>query len=213
MRRLDIHFETICKENAARLSKRIEELGTFENDSKRPVLVHLSIIRNDLTTFKRYLSEYSDVDLEDKAGAKAELVTEQQVIMFLNEVYKTTNPKNEALYSMQQIETKEVYESVISKAEFMSKKSEIGFASWCSKRKVNFIGMPYTRKRRRGLNLRFRTLYVMKHEFREGIIKSITTAIPHYQNYISSLKNKDTASLAMLGSPLVSMMTIIEKVF
>lgn len=86
--------------------------------------------------------------------------------MFLNEVYKTTNPKNEALYSMQQIETKEVYESVISKAEFMSMKSEIGFASWCSKRKVNFIGMPYTRKRRRGLNLRFRTLYVMKHEFR-----------------------------------------------
>ncbi|RCH78636.1 hypothetical protein CU097_002570, partial [Rhizopus azygosporus] len=101
----------------------------YENDSKRPVLVHLSFIRNDPTTFKRYLSEYSDVDLEDKAGAKAELVTERQVIMFLNEVYKTTNPKNEALYSMQQIETKEVYESVISKAEFMSKKSEIGFAS------------------------------------------------------------------------------------
>ncbi|KAI7896737.1 uncharacterized protein EV154DRAFT_490691 [Mucor mucedo] len=110
--------------------------------------------------------------------------------MFLNEVYKTTDPKNEALYSMQEIETKEVYESVISKAEFMSKKSEIGFASWCSKRKVNFIGMPHTRKRRRGLNLRFRTLYVMKHEFRENIIKSITTAIPHYQNHISSLKKQ-----------------------
>jgi hypothetical protein len=35
--------------------------------------VHLSVIRNDPTTFKRYLSEYSDVDLEGKAGAKAEL--------------------------------------------------------------------------------------------------------------------------------------------
>lgn len=128
--------------------------------------------------------------------------------MFLNEVYKTTNPQNEALYSLQEIENKEVYDSVISKAECMSKKSEIAFASWCSKRKVDFIGMPYTRKRRRGSNLRFRKLYVMKNEFRgntllefprntityslliEGIIKSITTSIPCYQNYISSLKNQ-----------------------
>lgn len=64
------------KENAAKLSKRIEELGTFdvcyESDSNRPVLVHLSVIQNDPTTFKRYLSECSIVDLEDKVGAKAE---------------------------------------------------------------------------------------------------------------------------------------------
>lgn len=33
--------------------------------------VHLSVIRDDPTTCKRYLREYSDVDLERKAGAKA----------------------------------------------------------------------------------------------------------------------------------------------
>ena len=57
----------------------------------------------------------------------------------LIEKFKSSIQKNS-----QEIETKEVYESVISKAECMSKKSEIGFASWCSKRKVDFIGMPYT---------------------------------------------------------------------
>ncbi|KAG2190613.1 hypothetical protein INT47_009245 [Mucor saturninus] len=180
--------EDYSKENAAKLSKRIEELGTFdvcyENDSNRPVHVHLSVIRNDPTTFKRYLSECSIVDLEDKVGAKAELVTEREVVMFLNEVYKTTDPKNEALYSMQEIETKKVYESVISKAEFMSKKSEIGFASWCSKRKVNFISAPHTRKRHRGLNLRLRTLYVMKHEFRGNTV--VIELIYRYNSIINS---------------------------
>ena len=44
--------EDYSKENAAKLSKRIEELGIFdvcyENDSNRPVLVHLSVIRNEV---------------------------------------------------------------------------------------------------------------------------------------------------------------------
>ncbi|CEP07718.1 hypothetical protein [Parasitella parasitica] len=111
----EISPENCSKENAARLSKRIEELCTFdvcyENDPKRPVLVHLSVIWNDPTTFKRYLSEYSDVGLEEEAGAKSEFVSERQVIMFLNEVYKTANPQNEALYSLQEIENKEIYEN------------------------------------------------------------------------------------------------------
>ncbi|KAG2229684.1 hypothetical protein INT48_007783 [Thamnidium elegans] len=174
--------EDYSKENAARLSKKIEEFGSFdvcyENDPKQPVLVHLSVIRNDPTTFKRYLTEYSAVDLKEAAEAKSELISERQVIMFLNEVYKTTDPQNEAVYCLQEVENKEVYESVISKTECMSKKSEIAFATWCSKRKVSFMGVPFTRKRSRGSNKRYRKLYVMKNEFREGIIKSITTSIP-----------------------------------
>ncbi|KAI8875630.1 hypothetical protein K501DRAFT_233357, partial [Backusella circina FSU 941] len=204
--------EDYSKENAARLSKKIEEFGSFdvcyENDPKRPVLVHLSVIRNDPTTFKRYLTEYSAVDLKEAAEAKSELISERQVIMFLNEVYKTTDPQNEAVYYLQEVENKEIYESVISKTECMSKKSEIAFATWCSKRKVSFMGVPFTRKRSRGSNKRYRKLYVMKNEFRgnilleflrntiiyslllEGIIKSITTSIPRYQNYISFLKKQ-----------------------
>lgn len=45
----------------------------YKNDSKRPVLVHLSVIRNDPTTFKRYLSESSHVENEEKDGEKTEL--------------------------------------------------------------------------------------------------------------------------------------------
>ncbi|KAG1146844.1 hypothetical protein G6F38_004657 [Rhizopus arrhizus] len=125
--------EDYSKESAARLSKKIEEFGSFdvcyENDPKRPVLMHLSVIRNDPTTFKRYLTGYSALDLKKAVETKSELVSERQVIMFLNEVYKTTNPQNEAVYCLQEVENKEVYESVISKTECMSKKSEIAIAT------------------------------------------------------------------------------------
>ncbi|KAI8990885.1 hypothetical protein BDF20DRAFT_810947 [Mycotypha africana] len=191
--------EDYSKENAARLSKKIEEFGSFdvcyENDPKRPVMVHLSVIRNDPTTFKRYLTEESAVDLEEAVEAKSELVSERQVITFLNEVYKPTDPRNEAVYCLQEVDTKEIYESVISKTECMNKKSEVAFATWCSKRKVSFMGEPFTRKRSTGSNKRYRRLYVMKNEFRgnilfeflrntiiyslllEGVVKSITTVM------------------------------------
>jgi hypothetical protein len=59
------------------LSKKIEEFGSFdvcyENDPKRPVLVHLSVIRNDPTTFKRYLTGYSALDLKEAVETKSEL--------------------------------------------------------------------------------------------------------------------------------------------
>ncbi|CAO0791683.1 unnamed protein product [Mucor circinelloides] len=124
----------------------MEEFGSFdvcyENDPKRPVMVHLSVIRNDPTTFKRYyLTEESAIDLEEAVEAKSELVSERQVITFLNEVYKPTDPQNEAVYCFQEVENKEIYQSVISKTECMNKKSEIAFATWCSKRKVSFMAM------------------------------------------------------------------------
>jgi len=60
--------EDYSKENAAKLSKKIKEFGSFDvcckNDPRWPVLVHLSLIRNDPTTFKRYLTEYSALGLQ-----------------------------------------------------------------------------------------------------------------------------------------------------
>lgn len=127
-----------------------------------------------------------------------DILIQFQVIMFLNEVYKATDPQNEALYCLQEVGNKEVYESVISKTECMSKKSEIAFATWWSKRRFNLMGVPFTRKRSRGSNKRFRKLYVIKNEFRgnillaflrntiiyslllEGILEVITTSIPRY---------------------------------
>ncbi|KAG0755624.1 hypothetical protein G6F57_011724 [Rhizopus arrhizus] len=50
--------EDYSKENAARLSKKIEELGTFdvcyENDPKRPVLLNLANVRSQPSIFKFY---------------------------------------------------------------------------------------------------------------------------------------------------------------
>lgn len=43
--------------------RKIEEFGSFdvcyENDPRRPVLVHLGAIHNDPVTFKHYLTEHS----------------------------------------------------------------------------------------------------------------------------------------------------------
>ncbi|CAO3611411.1 unnamed protein product [Mucor hiemalis] len=148
--------EDYSKENAERLSKKIEEFGSFdmcfENDPRRPVMVNLSAIRSDPSTFKRYLTEESAVDIEEAVEAKSELVSERQVATFLNEVYKPIEPQNEAVYCLQEVENKEIYKSVISKTECMNKKSEIAFATWCSKRKVGFIDQPFTRKRSKGSN-------------------------------------------------------------
>lgn len=60
---------------------------------------------------------------------------------------QTTDPQNETVYCLQEVDNKEVYEPVISKTECMGKKPEIAFATWCSKRKVNFMDIPFTRKR------------------------------------------------------------------
>lgn len=186
--------EEYSKENAARLSRKIEDFGSFdvcyENDPMRPVLVHLNVIRSDPFTFKRYVTEYSAPDLKKIVEVKSELgkhwkityiiryicfnakiftVSELQVITFLNEVYRTTDPQNETLYCLQKVTIKEIFESAISKTECMSKKSEVAFASWCSKRKINFMDVPFTRKRDRGSNKRYRELYVMKNEYRGNV--------------------------------------------
>lgn len=54
--------------------KKIEGFGSFdlcyETDPKWPVLVHLSVIRNDPITFKRYLTEYSAFDLKKSVEVK-----------------------------------------------------------------------------------------------------------------------------------------------
>jgi hypothetical protein len=69
--------EEYNKENATALSKKIEDFGFFdvcyENDPKRPVLVHLSVIRNDPSTFKRYLIEHSTLDPKKTVEEKPEL--------------------------------------------------------------------------------------------------------------------------------------------
>lgn len=83
---------------------------------------------------------------------------------------RTIDPQNETVYCLQEVDNKEVYESVISKPECMSKKSETAFATWCSKRKVNFMDMPFTRKRSKESNRRYRKLYVMKNEYRGNIL-------------------------------------------
>lgn len=54
----------------------------YENDPKRPVMVHLSVIRNDPTTFKRYLTEQSAVDLEEAVEAKSELGKHWKIICY-----------------------------------------------------------------------------------------------------------------------------------
>lgn len=114
----------------------------------------------------------------------------------------------------------------------MSKKSEIGFATWCSKRKVSFMSVPFTRMRSRGSNKRYRRLDVMKNEFGGnilfeflrntiiyslllgGAVKSITTSIPRYRNHISSLKTQGYTKTGYTRKPiLVAMMKKTEKVF
>jgi hypothetical protein len=82
----------------------------------------------------------------------------------------TTDPENETVYCLQEVANKDIYQSVISKTECMNKMSEIAFATWCSKRKVNYMNVPFTRKRTRDSNKRYRKLYVMKYEYRGNIL-------------------------------------------
>ncbi|KAL0089121.1 hypothetical protein F4703DRAFT_1791418 [Phycomyces blakesleeanus] len=193
------------EENVARLSKKIEELGSFdvcyENDPVRPVLVNLNAIRNDPVNYKLYVTEEAPEELPESPmetegvmeieEATFELSSDQQAVMFINEVYKAIDPHNETLYIYKEVSIKDVYDSVIPKARHMNKKSEIAFATWCSKRKVSFMDVQFTRKRSREANRRYRKVYVMNNEHRDNLIKNIVTSIPRYQTHINSLKNQE----------------------
>lgn len=104
--------------------------------------------------------------------------SEAQVLSYLNEVYRPFVDPQNVSYSLEKVAIKDVYLSVISKTDCINKKSEIGFASWCSKRKVEFMNVPITRKRVMDSNKRFRNLYVMKTEYRGNKL------LTHFQKYM-----------------------------
>jgi hypothetical protein len=91
--------------------------------------------------------------------------SELQVVSLLNEVYSTVDPQNEHIYDLKKISTNDVYKLVTSKTDCMNSKSELAFATWCSKKKINFMNAPIIRKRQRGANSRYRELYVLKDEY------------------------------------------------
>jgi hypothetical protein len=53
----------------------------------------------------------------------------------------------------------------MTKNDFMNKKSEAAFATWCLKKSVHFMSSPIIRKREKNSNSRYRELYVLKDEY------------------------------------------------
>ncbi|KAI8977588.1 hypothetical protein BDF20DRAFT_575206 [Mycotypha africana] len=179
--------EEFSEENAARLSEKIADFGSFdvcyETDPRKPVLVALARIRSDPFSFKRYTIENLNSQNNEAENKGSELgkrcicsvfcsthcfnknvyntASELQLISFLNEVFvNAVETPNESVYSLKRVTTNDIYQMILTKTDCMNKKSEAAFATWYSKKGIQFMKSPVIRKRERGTNSRYRELYV-----------------------------------------------------
>ncbi|CAO3670783.1 unnamed protein product [Rhizopus stolonifer] len=110
-----------------------------------------------------------------------------QVIAFLKEGYVTTvDTPDKSVYCHKRVTTNDIYELVITKTDYMLKKSEAAFATWCSKKGIHLMNSPAIKKGEKGSNSRYRELYVLKDEYMENIAKYV----PKYQTHINPLKSQ-----------------------
>ncbi|CAO3624965.1 unnamed protein product [Cunninghamella blakesleeana] len=156
-----------------KLTKRIENFEEvdicYENDPKKPVLVHYKKHLFDPFTYKKYL--YTQENIQEEL--KTKLNSEVQIIKFLNEVY-TVTPQNESIYELKLINVEEVHSAVNQYIDLMKQKSAVVFANWCEKKIIQLMTAPLTRKQRK--------------TDKQTIVKAIHKYMSHYQMYINNLK-------------------------
>jgi hypothetical protein len=104
---------------------------------------------------------------------------------------------------------------VSSYTDCMGNKSQVAFATWCQKKGVQFIKLPFNRKRNRGddnIKHRYREVYVMKEEYLgntsltifeltkltfilfifsiDNVVDAIVKYVPEYQSFMYNLKDE-----------------------
>jgi hypothetical protein len=88
-------------------------------------------------------------------------------VQFLNEVYLTTDPLNDKVYTKKLVSNKDMLSHVWPYTATFDDKSALGFSKWCYSKNVAFTTVDYQRKALKtdDSKVRYRTLWVLNDEF------------------------------------------------
>ncbi|KAI9273842.1 hypothetical protein EDC94DRAFT_644157 [Helicostylum pulchrum] len=163
----------------------------YKDDPTYPLLLPLVRLNANAYTYKKYFSDdVCSLDVNGKENLSLE--TEAQIIHYLNEVYLPQYPFAGELYEFKQVLTTEIFANLIQYTPFFDKKTPHGFSNWCSKKDLKLLEVNTGIKRLRSSSStgRYRSLYVLKKEHHQELLRSIVEHLPKYQDFLCKLKDE-----------------------
>ncbi|KAI8079892.1 uncharacterized protein BX664DRAFT_303026 [Halteromyces radiatus] len=195
-----LYCEVYNDTNVEKLNNRLKEMGDvvicYVDDNPMEPFI-LPIQKQSSNPFRYHLySLGNDNDMTDKLKGQEDrtvespLVSDTMIKTFLDEVFLPHEPFNDN-YQKKLMTMHGIMEILSRYTTKFDEKSNIAFARWCTQAKVSLLNAEVTRKTGKGSfgsKIRYRTVFVLKDELIDDVVKAIKDYIPNYQAHIKNLK-------------------------
>jgi hypothetical protein len=135
------YYAEYTEENILKYEERLKEveqvdglLLRYNKTEEEPILTHRNRILGNPMTYRRYPEEAVEVTNKVKRDI-VELVTKEQTLQFINEVFKTEKSNS----NLETLSTSNVFEIVKQYTTVFGPTATQGFANWCRNQKVEFL--------------------------------------------------------------------------
>ncbi|CAO3695423.1 unnamed protein product [Rhizopus microsporus] len=114
---------------------------------------------------------------------------ESQLLDFVNSVFLTTDPRNEAVYERKEVSSEEIYNITAQYITLYEKKKRAAFTQFATKNGAHFLKAQTTRKRMdSGLRVERKIVYIIKADDRA---QNIGNYQGRFEMFIKGLKKDD----------------------
>ncbi|ORE00700.1 hypothetical protein BCV72DRAFT_107470 [Rhizopus microsporus var. microsporus] len=157
----------------------------FNTNECEPILVMKQRMLGNPVTYCKYLDVVKEKEETGVKRKKSELVTESQVIQFVNSVYTVNDFSNPEIYQEKLTSTNDIFETVNENSTVLNNKTLLAFTRWCSGNRLKFLNAVEDKN----YGARKRNLFVMDKIYHDCLITSITEYLPNYQQSLKALQN------------------------
>ncbi|GAA5817681.1 hypothetical protein MFLAVUS_011232 [Mucor flavus] len=174
----------------------------YEKDPLQPLLLPKIRLNAFQFTYHKY-SIITTHSVKIPATENVNLISDSQIIRFLNEIYLPLDPCNPEIYDAKDVAMKDVLTLLWNYTDRFDSRTLSSFTSWCTKSKFPFMSINSARKANSDSateRIRYRVLYVVKDEFikfrslkliLDNIAKSIKEDVPKFQEFVKKLKSEN----------------------
>ncbi|KAG2198835.1 hypothetical protein INT47_000751 [Mucor saturninus] len=188
-----LFYADYTPENVEKYTAQINQMENCDIcwtvNEREPVVVSNLRILGGATLYHRYPQDDEDLNIiepKDPEDADTELQTYSQALIFLNHTF-CTEPQNSILYEQKAITIGNVFEVVSKYTSIFDLKSAKQFSVWLRTNNADLLKVKESRKNK----VRSRLISVLKEEYRDFLVESISKYLPRFQSKMKSLIEED----------------------
>ncbi|KAI9245808.1 hypothetical protein EDC94DRAFT_653537 [Helicostylum pulchrum] len=147
----------------------------YKDNPCKPFLVYSNSIKADPYNNHIYQKTTKAPERNNQIEVETKkIVSQAQLINFLNIAFLPVNPNNEESYARKNLSMNDILSVVWKYSDIFSEKTAYGFAAVNDEQQKASV----------------RSLYVLKDEYIDNVIEDIVSHSPRYQRFIQSLKDE-----------------------